>query len=597
MRLKVSRSKNAASLYVTKTVYEGKKQRTITVEKLGTEKELREKLNGDDPYEWARHYIEKLNLEEKNQQREVILKFKQSRLIPLNEQRLYNGGYLFLQQLYFWLGLPKICSAISNKYKFTYDLNGILSRLIYGRILYPSSKLNTFEESVKLLEPPGFQLQHVYRALDVICAEDGYIQSELYKNSKSISKRNDKILFYDCTNFFFEIEQEDGLKQYGPSKEHRPNPIVEMGLFMDGDGIPLAFSIHPGNKGEQKTLIPLEEQIMKDFQHAKFIVCTDAGLSSTDNRKFNNKEDRAFITTQSIKKLKKYLRDWCLEPTGWRLEGYERDKHGKPLTFSISQLEDPELARKFRKSTFYKERWIKSDGLEQKLIVTFSLKYKLYQQRIRERQIGRAEKMLESSLSSLKKHHQNDCKRFIKKTGVTADGEIADKEVYELDQDRIEEEAKYDGFYAVCTNLENKPPAIAKINHNRWEIEECFRIMKTDFKSRPVYVHTDTRIKAHFMTCFLALIVFRYLEKKLGYQYTCEEILDTLRDMNFFKATGEGYIPTYTRTELTDKLHEEFGFRTDYQIVSQKQMKKIFKETKSPKKVRKNLQPQKCQNP
>lgn len=336
MRLKVSRSKNAASLYVTKTVYEGKKQRTITVEKLGTEKELREKLNGDDPYEWARHYIEKLNLEEKNQQREVILKFKQSRLIPLNEQRLYNGGYLFLQQLYFWLGLPKICSAISNKYKFTYDLNGILSRLIYGRILYPSSKLNTFEESVKLLEPPGFQLQHVYRALDVICAEDGYIQSELYKNSKSISKRNDKILFYDCTNFFFEIEQEDGLKQYGPSKEHRPNPIVEMGLFMDGDGIPLAFSIHPGNKGEQKTLIPLEEQIMKDFQHAKFIVCTDAGLSSTDNRKFNNKEDRAFITTQSIKKLKKYLRDWCLEPTGWRLEGYERDKHGKPLTFSIS---------------------------------------------------------------------------------------------------------------------------------------------------------------------------------------------------------------------------------------------------------------------
>lgn len=587
MRLKVSRSKNAASLYVTKTVYEGKKQRTITVEKLGTEKELREKLNGGDPYEWARHYIEKLNLEEKNQQREVILKFKQSRLIPLNEQRLYNGGYLFLQQLYFWLGLPKICSAISNKYKFTYDLNGILSRLIYGRILYPSSKLNTFEESGKLLEPPGFQLQHVYRALDVICAEDGYIQSELYKNSKSISKRNDKILFYDCTNFFFEIEQEDGLKQYGPSKEHRPNPIVEMGLFMDGDGIPLAFSIHPGNKGEQKTLIPLEEQIMKDFQHAKFIVCTDAGLSSTDNRKFNNKEDRAFITTQSIKKLKKYLRDWCLEPTGWRLEGYERDKHGKPLTFSISQLEDPELARKFGKSTFYKERWIKSDGLEQKLIVTFSLKYKLYQQRIRERQIGRAEKMLESSLSSVKKHHQNDCKRFIKKTGVTADGEIADKEVYELDQDRIEEEAKYDGFYAVCTNLEDKPPTIAKINHNRWEIEECFRIMKTDFKSRPVYVQTDTRIKAHFMTCFLALIVFRYLEKKLGYQYTCEEILDTLRDMNFFKATGEGYIPTYTRTELTDKLHEEFGFRTDYQIVSQKQMKKIFKETKSQKKYAK----------
>lgn len=597
MRLKVSRSKNAASLYVTKTVYEGKKQRTVTVEKLGTEKELREKLKGADPYEWARQYIEKLNQEEKKQQREVLLKFKQSKLIPMNEQRLFNGGYLFLQKLYFLLGLPEICADISRKYKFTYDLECILSRLIYGRILYPSSKLNTFEESGRLLEPPDFQLQHVYRALDVICAEDGYIQSELYKKSKAVSKRNDKILFYDCTNFFFEAGQEDGLKQYGPSKEHRPNPIVEMGLFMDGDGIPLAFSVHPGNQSEQQTLIPLEEQIIEDFQHAKFIVCTDAGLSSTDNRRFNNKKDRAFITTQSIKKLKKYLKEWCLDPAGWKLEGYEHDKNGKPLAFHIGQLEDPESARKFLKSTFYKERWIKSDGLEQKLIVTFSLKYKLYQQRIRERQVRRAEKMLEGSLSSLKKHNQNDCKRFIKKTGVTADGEIAEKEIYELDRSVIEEEAKYDGFYAVCTNLEDQPPVIAKINHNRWEIEECFRIMKTDFRSRPAYVHTDARVKAHFMTCFLALIVFRYLEKKLEYKYTCEEILDALRNMNFLKAAGEGYIPTYTRTELTDSLHEAFGFRTDYQIISEKQMKKIFRETKMPKKVRKKSNPAKCQNP
>ena len=581
MRLKVSSSKNAASFYVTKTIYEGKKERTITVEKLGTEKELREKLNGADPYVWAKQYIEMLNQKEKEQQREVILKFKQSKHLPLNEQRFFNGGYLFLQQIYYSLGLNRICSAVSDRYKFTYDLDSILSRLLYGRILFPSSKLNTFEESGKLLEPPDFDLQHVYRALDVICMEESYIQSQLYKNSKAVSKRNDRILFYDCTNFFFEIEQEDNLKQYGPSKEHRPNPIVEMGLFMDGDGIPLAFSIHPGNKNEQQTLIPLESQIMKDFQHAKFIVCTDAGLSSTDNRKFNHKDGRAFITTQSIKKLNKQLKEWCLAKTGWKLEGMETDKTGKPISFDISQLEmDPELAQKFCKSTFYKERWIKNDGLEQKIIVTFSLKYKLYQQNIRERQIRRAEHMLNGSLSSIKQHHQNDCKRFIKKTGITADGEIVNKELYELNQDVIDEESKYDGFYAVCTNLEDEPPKIAKINHNRWEIEECFRIMKTDFKSRPAYVRTDSRIKAHFMTCFLSLILFRYLEKKLNYQYTCEDILDTLREMNFLSIPGEGYIPTYTRTELTDALHEAFGFRTDYQIVSQKQMKKIYRTSK-----------------
>lgn len=581
MRLKVSRSKNAASLYVTKTIYEGKKQRTITIEKLGTEKQLREKLCGKDPYDWARQYIDHLNQEEKEQNREIILKYKQSKLIPMNVQRSFNGGYLFLQAIYHSLKLDGISDAISDKYKFSYDLNSILSRLLYGRALFPSSKLSTFEESGKLLEPPHFQLQHVYRALDVICKEDAFIQSQLYHNSRLLSKRNDQVLFYDCTNFFFEIEQEEGLKQYGPSKEHRPNPIVEMGLFMDGDGIPLAFSIHPGNKGEQQTLIPLEQQIMKDFQHAKFIVCTDAGLSSTANRKFNNKNGRSFITTQSIKKLKKHLKEWCLDPTGWKLEGFETDKQGKPRIFDISQLEtDTALAQKLCNSTFYKERWIKEDGLEQKLIVTFSLKYKYYQQSIRERQVKRAEKMLEDNPSSLKKHHQNDCKRFIKKTGVTADGEIAEKEIYELDLGIIGQEARYDGFYAVCTNLEEEPTRITKINHNRWEIEECFRIMKTDFKSRPAYVRTDERIQAHFMTCFLSLILFRYLEKALDYKYTCEDILDTLRGMNFLITAGEGYIPTYTRTELTDSLHEAFGFRTDYDIVSQKQMKKIFRDTK-----------------
>lgn len=579
MRLKITKSKNSQSLYVIRSTYENGKHSSKIVEKLGTYEQLSKTY--DDPIAWAKKYIEELNQLEKEQQREVILKLKQSKLLSKNEQRSFNGGYLFIQQLYYSLGLHRICDAVSEKYKFTYNLNSVLSRLIYGRIIFPSSKLNTFEESMKFLEQPDFELQHIYRALDVLCKEDSYLQSELYKNSKAFSKRNDKILFYDCTNFFFEIEQEENLKQYGPSKEHRPNPIVEMGLFMDGDGIPLAFSIHAGNKNEQQTLIPLEEQIMKDFGHAKFIVCTDAGLSSAENRKFNNKDDRAFITTQSVKKLKKNLKEWCLETSGWKLEGYEGNTKNQPVTFDISQIEDDnEMIQKFKNAIFYKERWIKENGLEQKLVVTFSFKYKRYQQSIRERQVQRAEKIMNGNLSSLKKHRQNDCKRFIKKTCLTVDGEVAEKDIYELNLDLIDDEAKYDGFYAVCTNLEDEAPMIAKINHNRWEIEECFRIMKTDFKARPVYLQTDMRIRAHFMTCFLSLILFRYMEKKLDYKYSCEEILETLRGMNFLAVPGEGYIPTYTRTDLTDALHEAFGFHTDYQIVSLKQMKKIFKDTK-----------------
>jgi transposase len=574
MRLKISESKNSLSFYVIKDVYRNGKRTSKIVEKLGTEVELRKKLNGQDPYDWAKKYIEKLNKEEKEQKRTVLVEFNQSKMINKDIQVSFNGGYLFLQQLYHQLGLHKICKDISSRHKFTFDLNSILSRLIYGRILFPSSKLNTYEESKRLLEQPNFELQHVYRALEVLSQESDFIQSELYKNSLSVSKRNDRILYYDCSNYFFEIEQEDGLRQYGFSKEHRPNPIVEMGLFMDGDGIPLAFSIHSGNTNEQITLKPLEEQILHDFKLSKFIVCTDAGLSSTDNRKFNNINERAFITTQSIKKLKKHLKQWALDPSGWTHPSITG-------SFDISKLdEDQNLYKKFMNDTFYKERWIKEDGLEQKLIVTYSLKYRDYQRQIRNRQLARAVMLIESNPHSIDKKRQNDYKRFISSKKVTCDGEVAKKTIYSLDEETIANEAMYDGFYAVCTNLNDDGSAIAKINNRRWEIEECFRILKSEFKARPVFLRRDDRIKAHFITCFLALVIYRYLEKRLDEKFTTSEIVSQLRDMNFYSVMGEGYIPTYIRTDFTDALHDAFGFRTDYQIVSNKEMKKIYKETK-----------------
>jgi transposase len=582
MRLKVSKSKNAASLYVIKSVYNSKTQSNSSkiVEKLGTEAELRKKLDGKDPYEWAKEYIEELNKKEKEQTRDVIVKYSQSKRIEKGMQRSFNGGYLFLQQLYHQLGLHKICNVISDKYKFTYNLDSILSRLIYGRILFPSSKLNTLQESKSLLEQPDFELQHVYRALEVIAKETDFIQSELYENSLSVSKRNDRVLYYDCTNYFFEIEQEDGLKQYGFGKDHKPNPIVGMGLFMDGDGIPLAFSIHSGNTNEQTTLKPLEGKILKDFELSKFIVCTDAGLSSTENRIFNDKNERAFITTQSVKKLKKYLKQWALDSTGWHLPDRKE-------SYDISMLDkDEETYEKFKLETFYKERWIKEDGLEQKLIVTYSLKYRDYQRQIRSRQLERAVKLVETRPSDVTKRSQNDFKRFISYTNVTKDGEAADKTIYSLSEDTIADEEMYDGFYAVCTNLDDDATSITKINHRRWEIEECFRIMKSEFKARPVYLSRDDRIKAHFTTCFLALVVYRYLEKYLGEKYTCHEITSGLRDMSFYHIPPEGYVPTYTRSDFTDALHESFGFRTDTEIVSNREMKNIFKDTKKSKKVR-----------
>jgi transposase len=404
----------------------------------------------------------------------------------------------------------------------------------------------------------------------MIAVEKDFIQAELYKNSMKQYKRNTGVIYYDCTNYFFEIEQEDGLRQYGPSKEHRPNPIVEMGLFMDSDGIPLAFCIHKGNQNEQQTMTPLEKKILSDFQLSKFVVCTDAGLASYDNRKFNNAGGRAFITTQSIKKLKAHIKQWALDPNGWCLPDDKK-------LYNINQLNE----EKDKEKVYYKGQWINENGLEQKLIVSYSLKYRDYQRKIRQNQIERAQKLIDTNPTKLKKANQNDYKRFIAKTNCTADGEVAQKETYSLNTDVIATEEAYDGFYGICTNLEDDAAAIIKVNSRRWEIEECFRIMKSEFKARPVYLGRDDRIEAHFTTCFIALMIYRFLEKKLGEAFTCHEIIDGLRNLNFLKSKGEGYIPTYTRTDFTDALHEAYGFRTDTQIVNFSQMKNIFKATKS----------------
>jgi len=581
MRLNVTKSKNAASLYVIKSVYNSKTQSNYSkiVEKLGTEAELREKLNGADPYEWAKEYIKKLNEKEKEQTRKILVPYEQSKIISKDEQRSFNGGYLFLQKIYHELKLDKICKDISQKYKFDFNLNSILSRLIYGRVIFPSSKLATNELSKRFIEQPKFDLHQIYRALEVLAKETNFIQSSLYENSLKVSKRNTGVLFYDCTNYFFEIEQEDGSKQYGPSKEHRPNPIVQMGLFMDGDGIPLAFSINKGNMNEQLTLKPLEKKIINDFELSKFIVCTDAGLASEDNRKFNDKDGRAFITTQSIKKLKAHLKKWALDTDGWKLPGNEK-------IYDISTLDEildkatPEEKAKIISRAFYKERWIKENDFEQRLIVTYSIKYRDYQRKIRNSQIERAQKVVENNPTKIKKCNANDYKRFINKTSCTSEGEIADNEIYSIDQALIQKEEAFDGFYGVCTNLEDDVSEIIKVNHRRWEIEECFRIMKSEFKARPVFLKKDDRIEAHFITCFISLIIYRLLEKRLNEKFTCHEIVSGLRDMEFFEIKGEGYVPTYTRTDFTDALHEAFGFRTDYQIVTNQNMKKIFKDTK-----------------
>ena len=587
MRLGWTKNKNSITYRAVKTIRVNGKNQTMVIKTFGSDKYICETYGVTDAKAWAKEQVRIMNEAEQEESPTFYISLCSGADLELHDQRRFNGGYLFLQSIYYELGLDKICAAIRTRHGFGYNLNSILSRLLYTRILFPSSKCSSYKDSLRFIEQPGFELHQVYRALSVLASESDYIQSRLFRNSMGLAERRTDVIYYDCTNFYFETEDAEDDKQYGASKENRPLPIVEMGLFMDRDGIPLAFCMNPGNQNEQLSLIPLEKTLVEKFDMSQFIVCTDAGLSSNTNRYFNNydKEDgtRDFITTQSVKKLKQHLKKWALDPEGWKLSG----SNGH-ISYSLDGLDEKEDLEK----NYYKSRWIREkvdvtvDGvtkkveLEQQLIVTYSLKYRNYLRSIRDRQVKRALKTVEAGGKAVERKRQNDPKRFIKADHATSGGEVADQTIYYIDEEAIAQEEKYDGFYAVCTSLEDGPEDIIKVNKRRWEIEECFRIMKSEFQARPVYLKRQERIVAHFITCFIALIIYRYLEKKLDNKYTCDQIISTLQEMDFIRYEGKGYQPTYTRTELTDALHEAFGFCTSKQIVPVKKMKKICADTK-----------------
>ena len=574
MKLQVSKSQNSTTYYVAKSFRnEAGKITSKIVERLGSLDDIKVRAEGEEPLEWAKNYVKELTRQEKDENRKVSVEYSATKLLDSNVQRCYNGGYLGLEKIYYELGIDKICEKISKKYKFEYDLNEILEMLLYTRIIYPGSKLAATEDAQRFIEQPHSELHQVYRALSLLAKESDDIQASVYKNSLKLGQHRSKVIYYDCTNYFFESETEDGFRQYGPSKEHRPNPIVQMGLFMDTEGFPLAFSINPGNTNEQITLKPLEKKLKDNFDLSKVVVCTDCGLSSYENRKNDDVGERAFITVQSLKKLKNHLQEWALNTDGWKVRDSEK-------VYDLSTLD----ADAYKDTLFYKDRWMNENGLEQRIIVTFSFKYKEYLAHIREKQIERAANLIQSGSSRINKKNATDCKRFILQTHCTTDGEVAQKTSLSLNQEMIEQEARFDGFYAICTDLEDNALDIIGINSGRWIIENAFRIMKTEFEARPVFLQRRDRIETHFLTCFLALLLYKNLEKKINRgrnHFTTDEIINTLIDMNFLMIEGEGYVPTYTRTNLTNALHGASGFRTDTQIVTKKEMRKIISRNKN----------------
>lgn len=601
-RISYSKSKNSTIYYIIDDYKRNGKRTTRKLETIGNLNKITELASNEqiDIKTWLNNYLENYKKEHLipiNNEKIIIEKDK-NKLIPKNVINNFNVGYLFLKDIYYSLKIDKIVKEISKKYKFEFDLNEVLTNLILSRIIYPASKLRTYELSKKFIETPKYNLENIYRGLTYLNLELDFIQKEIYNNSKSVINRDTRIMYFDCTNYYFDINEENDFQKYGNGKDGKAKPLVGMGLFMDGNGLPIAMIIYPGSDSETKKLIPLQEKIEKDFEliNKQTIICTDAAMCTDEIKQFNIKDGKAFVITQSIKKLKEDYKKDVFEDANWRILG------DLSRTYKLSDiLNDEELSKKHYETIFYKIVQTETAHVVQDLIVTFQIKYKDYLRNVRNGQIARANKKISSTNKGDKiklNANPNDFRRLIKeevseiKKVKKTKGENTnslnneDKKIeyyysYSINQDKVNEEEKYDGYYGITTNLNGNIEDILKISKNRWEIEESFRILKTDFDSGTVHLSREDRIKAHFLTCFISLLIYRILENKLDYKYTNTQIIDKLREMTVYEENGAGYSPSYVRNDLTDDLHEVFNFRTDYEIISYDDFEKIFKHIKT----------------
>lgn len=617
MKLWYDKKSKDPNYFIQMGIRNGKKTTTKNVARIGRHSELL-KIT-DDPLAYAKEQVKKYNEEYQIQNRmslEIKVDFAE-KIKAVNaansKSTLFNIGYFFLQQFYHDLDIGSFFRSATADMKNEFDPNLVNRFLTYSRILHPDSKLGTYQNLDRYYEQPEFDYVHILRTMDILQEHyEDYI-SHLYNASCRIVKRDTSVCFYDCSNYYFEIESDDddyadevtgetikGLRKYGPSKEHRPNPIVEMGLFMDKDGIPLSMCITSGSDNEQTTAVPLEKQLTKMFKGKKFIYCADAGLGSLNIRNFNSMGGRAFVVTQSIKKLSGALRQAVFNDTGYRLLSTDEPATIQDMkAFDKHSPENKDLyndriykiipADKAFDLGLYEEkvckngtvRKIKSKAIvPQKVIVSFSRKMMEYQRHIRSRQIERAKKLLKNLDPDTYKKGPHDVTRFIKRTSSAKSGEsVTDN--YELDLDVIKGEEKYDGFYAVATNLDDPAKDILGISANRYKIEDCFRVMKTNFSARPVFHQKRERIIAHFMICYTALLIYRLLEKKLdmyGTHFTVNNIIETLDSMDVANVEDMCYMSTYTSSRVCTALNAVTGLGLDKKYYQPKELNKKIKK-------------------
>lgn len=610
MKLYYDKRLKDPTYYIQQGFRNGKKTTTKNIKRLGKHSELL--LITDNPLEYAKNEVKKMNEEYRSGRSEFVVTMDFNERIPSTDSPCSNStslniGYLYLKDIYAKLNLSDFFKSVSSDRKITYDCNKICQFLTYARILDPASKYGTYDKLDTYYEKPQVEYQHMIRFLDILDRNSDQYLKHLFDNSENIVKRDTSVMYYDCTNYFFETEKPDeeivdevtgeiilGLRQFGISKENKTSPIVEMGLIMDSRGIPISMCIHPGNTNEQLTAVPLEKEVIKMTGNKKFIYCADAGLGSYNIRKFNDMGGRAYIVTQSVKKLGQEIKDIVFNDSNYRLLSNDDAITLKEMrTFNKKDANNLSLYNDFAYKVIpantamdtglYEEKVykngrtkkVKAKGtLHQYIIVTFSRKMMEYQRTIRERQLERAKKLLRLKDPEKIKKGPNDIRRFLKNTS-------SDTANYVLDMDKIHEEEKYDGFYAVATNLDDSAKDILAVAQNRYKIEDCFRIMKTNFDARPVFLRKPERIRAHFLICYTALLIYRLMECKLDdnlTHVTTSNLIKTLRNMNVVNMDDMYYKSIYSGSQALDALERCFELQLNRKYYRPSDLNKIVKK-------------------
>lgn len=610
MKLYYDKRLKDPTYYIQQGFRNGKKTTTKNIKRLGKHSELL--LITDNPLEYAKNEVKKMNEEYRSGRSEFIVTMDFNERIPSTDSPCSNStslniGYLYLKDIYAKLNLSDFFKSVSSDRKITYDCNKICQFLTYARILDPASKYGTYDKLDTYYEKPQVEYQHMIRFLDILDRNSDKYLKHLFDNSENIVKRDTSVMYYDCTNYFFETEKPDeeivdevtgeiilGLRQFGISKENKTSPIVEMGLIMDSRGIPISMCIHPGNTNEQLTAVPLEKEVIKITGNKKFIYCADAGLGSYNIRKFNDMGDRAYIVTQSVKKLEQEIKDIVFNDSNYRLLSNDdaitlkemrtfdkKDANNLSLyndfAYKVIPANTPMDTELYEEKVYKNGRTkkVKTKGtLHQYIIVTFSRKMMEYQRTIRERQLERAKKLLRLKDPEKIKKGPNDIRRFLKNTS-------SDTANYVLDMDKIHEEEKYDGFYAVATNLDDSAKDILAVAQNRYKIEDCFRIMKTNFDARSVFLRKPERIRAHFLICYTALLIYRLMECKLDdnlTHVTTSNLIKTLRNMNVVNMDDMYYKSIYSGSQALDALERCFELQLNRKYYRPSDLNKIVKK-------------------